>query len=211
MSRLCLRLSLSLTFAAVLTPVGALAQSQNSQSVADAARRAREAKEKAAQSAEKPKIITDDDIKPSNARPATDLTAASSAPAPASSAAASSASAPASAATDSGAAPSESVSAAQGSNPEQTNPSDSPELAQAKRALAQAQEELDFLKRELALDQDTFYASPGHDRDSAGKAKLDGEQQQIDAKQAQVNELKARLAKLLPPSSSSGQPQTPQP
>jgi hypothetical protein len=210
MSRLCLHLAVSLALGAALVPGGALAQSQNSQSVADAARRAREAKEKAAQSSQKPKVITNDDIRPSEAKPATDSASGSATPAPVPSADAAPARAPVAPMADSGSAPAEGVRPAQDSNSAAPSPNDSPEIAQAKRALAEAQQDLDFLKRELALDQDTFYSAPGHDRDSAGKAKLDAEQQQIDAKQALVSDLKARLAKLLSANSSSGQPQAPQ-
>ncbi len=210
MSRLCLHLAVSLALGAALVPVRALAQSQNSQSVAEAARRAREAREKASQISQKSKVITDDDIKPSAAKPATDSASGSATPAPAPSPEAPPASAPAAPIADSGSAPAEGVTPAQGSNSTAPNPKDSPEIAQAKRALAEAEQELEFLKRELALDQDTFYSAPGHERDSAGKAKLDAEQQQIDAKQAQVDELKAHLAKLMPPGESSGQPQAPQ-
>ena len=208
MSRSILRLIVAVACAALLLPSLGYAQSQNSQSVADAARRAREAKEKAAQAPQKSKVITDDDIKPSNAKPATDSVASASAPAPTADSNAAAPPPPVDAA-----APADTTAAgAPGANSEtQPNANDSSEVAEAKRAVAEAQKELDFLKRALGLDQDTFFSNPDHDRDAAGKAKLAGEQQQIDLKQADVDELKSKLTKLLAAGQSPEQPKTPQP
>ena len=206
MPRSTLRFSLALACAALLLP--SLAHSQNSQSVADAARRAREAREKAAQAPQKSKVITDDDIKPSNAKPATDSAAGASAPAPP---ADSNAAAPPPAADVAPPSDAAAASAPAPNSETQPNANDSSEVAEAKRAVAEAQKELDFLKRALGLDQDTFFSNPDHDRDAAGKAKLAGEQQQIDLKQADLDELKAKLAKLLAAGQSPEQPKNPQP
>ena len=75
-------------------------------------------------------------------------------------------------------------------------PSDDPEIARLKEKIADAEKDADLARRELALDQDTFYSNPDYGHDTAGKAKLDALQQQINEKQQQINRLKARLAAL---------------
>ena len=71
------------------------------------------------------------------------------------------------------------------------------EIAKTKELLAQAQTELDLAKRELALQNDTYFSNPDYAHDLAGKAKLDDQQKLIGDKQASVQELKDRLEKLL--------------
>jgi len=82
MSRcILLRLALPIALAATLLPAASFAQSQDSESVADAARRAREQKKTPAKPV---KVLTDDDVKP--ATPAsTDTPAAPGTSAPAAS------------------------------------------------------------------------------------------------------------------------------
>lgn len=71
-----------------------------------------------------------------------------------------------------------------------------PEIARLEKQVLESEKELDLLKRELALDNESYYSNPDYANDPAGKAKLDDEQQQINAKQQEVDELKARLAVL---------------
>jgi len=68
--------------------------------------------------------------------------------------------------------------------------------AKIKELLAQAQTQLDILKRELALDSDSFFSNPDYARDAKGKAKLDDLKQLIGDKQTSVEELKRQLTEL---------------
>jgi hypothetical protein len=158
------------------------AQTQT-ESVAAAARKAREAKK----AAPKSKVITDDDL---NKLPKTGADAVNVAT-PSASATQPASPAPAESATE---------------TPNQTTPSandgaakraENPELAKLKAQIAQVKKELDLAKRELALDQDTFFSNPDHDHDTNGKAKLAGDQQQINEKQQELDSLNTRLAALL--------------
>jgi hypothetical protein len=54
------------------------------------------------------------------------------------------------------------------------------------------------VKREQALQQDTYFSNPDYVHDTAGKAKLDSIKQQITGKQQELDRLKARLAELQP-------------
>lgn len=67
------------------------------------------------------------------------------------------------------------------------------EIAILKAKIASAETELNLQQREFALDQDTIYSNPLYLTTHAGKTKLDAEQRQIDEKQREIEELKARL------------------
>jgi hypothetical protein len=143
-----------------------------SQSIAEAARRSRES----AKNVTKPsKIITDDDLDKGNIKPgAQGLTLEAppkletQPPSP-----------------EASAAPDPATVAA---------PSDDPEIARLKDSIADAEKDAELARRELALQQDTFFSNPDHDHDVAGKAKLDALQQQINEKQQEIDRLKTRLA-----------------
>jgi hypothetical protein len=184
-----LRLAVAALVAATGLPLSAYAQSQDSQiqSVADAARRAREQK-KAADKQPAP-VITNDTLKP--AAPSPDA-----APAPGSSAqpAAEASNAPATSAAP--AAVEQSAPGSPAASGDQ-KPKDSTEVAAQKQQLAEAQKELDLLQRELSLEQDNVYSKPNSASDAAGKAKLDDLTQQLAGKQQSVEALKARLEALL--------------
>src|SRR5882724_9354589 len=68
--------------------------------------------------------------------------------------------------------------------------------AKTKELLAQAQTQLDILKRELALDSDSFFSNTDYAHDAKGKAKLDDLKQSIGDKQTSVEELKRQLTEL---------------
>ena len=51
-------------------------------------------------------------------------------------------------------------------------------------------------RRQLSLDQDSYFSNPDYVHDTAGKAKLDSEKQQINDKQQEIERLKTRLAAL---------------
>lgn len=201
-----LRLAIAVLIAAPVLPLTALAQSQDApaQSVAEAARRAREQKKAAAK--QPAPIITDDTLKP--AAPAAQAAPAQSpdaAPAPAPSPAAQPAS-------DSSGAPDASAASAPRAEPAANagdtaqKAKDSAELAALKQQVADAQKALELLERELALQQDTYISNPDHSHDPAGKAKLDAMLQQITDKQQAVDALKTQLAALLASTGSTAPP-----
>jgi len=174
-----MRLALSVLLAATLLPAGAFAQSQDTQSVAEAARRARAQKK----NSEKPaKVITDDtlevkkgDVQSATAEqlripgtPATPAQPASNAPS----------------------------SAAQGEKKASDDEQRAKDLAALKEQIKQGQSDLDLAKRELALQQDTYFSNVNYARDTAGKAKLDDLKQQVSDKQQELERLKARLTDL---------------
>jgi colicin import membrane protein len=169
-----LRLAVPFLLVSATFSVCAYAQSQDSQtdSVAEAARRAREQKKAAG---DKPApVITDDILKPS----------APQAPAASSDQAAADQK-------DADASKTEGGAAKEGDK-EKT----AAELADAKQQLADAEKAVDLAKRELALEQDNLYSKPDFQNDTAGKAKLDDLTQQIADKQQAVDDLKTRVADL---------------
>jgi hypothetical protein len=191
-NRISLRLAIVVLTAAVASPLSVLAQSQGQQtdSVADAARRARE-KKKAAEKQPAP-IITDDILKPS--APAAQQ---ANAPAPSSEAAPAPAAQPV--ADSSGARSSSDAAklapgspAGDGDQKAQV----SAELTALKQQLLEAQKALELLQRDMSLQQDTYISNPDHSHDVAGKAKLDAMLEQVTDKQLSVDNLKAQLAAL---------------
>jgi hypothetical protein len=196
MSRcLLMRYAVPAVLAATLLPAAAFAQSQDSQSVAEAARRAREKKKEQA----KPpaKVITDDtlDVKKGDVQSATAeqlrIPGTPTAPAPAP-AAGSAANAPAQ--TQATGAPA-AVNAS--ATPATKDGKEPKEVTELKEKIKQAESDLDLLNREYRLDQDAYFSKPDYADDAAGKQKLDDEKVQISSKQQEVDRLKAKLADLL--------------
>jgi hypothetical protein len=174
-----LRLAIPFLLVSAAFSLCAYAQSQDSQtdSVAEAARRAREQKKAAG---DKPApVITDDILKPS----------APQAPASSSDQAA---------ADQKGAAGD--AAKAEGADDKQSgqdgDKKTAAELADAKQQLADAEKALDLAKRELAVEQDNVYSKPDFQNDTAGLAKIDDLKQQIADKQQAVEDLKAHIADL---------------
>jgi hypothetical protein len=208
--RLLLPLSASvlLGFAALAPASRAQSQDAQSQSIADAARRSRDLKKNSAKSS---KVITDDDLEKKKVPPGEQGVPADAVPAP----------------DTQQAAPDAAAAAAQAPAPSPADAAEKAaearELAKLKAELAQALKELDLDQRELALDQDTHLSNPDYQHDSAGKAKVDADQQQITDKQQEVDRLKTRIAALLelqgraksaasaPPAPAANPPATPQP
>jgi predicted RNase H-like nuclease (RuvC/YqgF family) len=171
MSRLIsLRLAISVVVASALLPAAALAQSQDTQSVAEAARRAREQKKAAPKPAT---VITNDDVKP--ATPVTEPASPSGTTNPPSGQA-----------------------AAGSAAPDPKDEKTAKEIADLKEQIKQAQNELDLAQRQLSLEQDTYFSNPDYTRATAQKAKVDGLKQQVSDKQQTLDTLKARLAQLQP-------------
>ena len=158
----------------------AFSQSQDSQSVAEAARRAREKKKDSAKPA---KVITDEtlDVKKGDVQ-----NAVAEEPKLAG-------------------APDTAKQGAHGAvNPAPSDPQTQAakdeklkkEIAAVKEQLKDALSDLDLLQRENRLDQDTYYSAPNFASDSAGKQKLDDEQRKISDKRQEIDRWKAKLADL---------------
>lgn len=171
-------------------PAPARPQDQQTPSVAEAARRAREQKKKP----EKPaRIINDDNLKPAPGPTSPpDLQTAKAAE-------------PRVATEGAAAAPPEAATpAAPATPPAEATPEEKKDSA-AKSAEAESmkaqvealEKELDGLKRELPLERDNYYSKADYEHDTAGKARLDALLQQLTDKQQDVDALKTRLAALL--------------
>ena len=71
---------------------------------------------------------------------------------------------------------------------------DSPEAAGIQLKLDQAEQGLKVMQREFDLDQNAYYSKTNFAADTAGKAKIDAEQQQIQSLQSEIEHLKGELA-----------------
>jgi hypothetical protein len=155
---------------------------QQTQSVADAARQARAAKK-----AKTAKIISDEDIDPSSYRPGNQGLNVGSAP--------TSDSQPPNAAEVKADLKADEAQAA-AETTATVRPGEDAAIARVREELAAASAKLDLLKRENALDQDTYFSKPNYTTDHAGKSKLDAEQAEINDQQSVVDDLKSRLERL---------------
>src|SRR5437899_2627650 len=177
-----LRLTLPAVLSVTLLPAAAFAQSQDSQSVAEAARKARAQKKNTEKA---PKVITDEtlDVKKGDVQSATAeqprMPGSPEAPAQPAAAAA----------------------------PAAKDQKESKEVADLKVKIKRAQDDLDLLQREQSLENDSYYSQTDYAHDTAGKAKLDDLKQQVTDKQQELERLKARLAELQP--AHSGAASTP--
>ena len=169
------RTVLAVILAAAFVP-SAVSQSQDSQSVADAARRAREKKKDAAKPT---KVITDEnlDVKKGDVQSAV-------------------AEEPKIAGAPDTKAQTPAGPAANASTQASRDEKLKKEVDAVKQQLKEALGDLDLLQRENRLDQDEYYSKPNFASDTAGKQKLDDEQQQISNKRQEVEHLKAKLAEL---------------
>ena len=156
-------------------------QDSSAQSIADAAKRAREQKKNAGPST---KVITDDDLDSKNLKPGDEgLTV----PTPQ---------------IETQPPSTEAVAAAEAADKKaESSPADDPlkstddaKIARMKKALATAEEEFELAQRESALAEDTFYSNPDYQRDTAGQARLAELGQAIRDRQDKVARLKAELA-----------------
>lgn len=188
--RKALRFSPIFAFAVVSLLVAGTARTQSQEdSVAAAARRAREQKKNA-----KPvKTLTNDDL-PSAAAPGPAPSAT-----PQAGAAADAAEKPAKNAAPG--APADAQAADVAVSNDQQNAKDkktelTAALQHAKKNLAQAEKELDVLQRKQVLDSDSYYSKGDFANDKQGKDNLDAQAQQITDKQKSVALLKAHVAEL---------------
>ena len=77
-----------------------------------------------------------------------------------------------------------------------------PEAARIQSAIDDDERELNLFQRQFALDQEDYYSRPVTER-LGGNPQLDAEQQQIQELQAEIENLKAQLAALVPPQAST--------
>ncbi len=70
---------------------------------------------------------------------------------------------------------------------------DSPKDAGIQMELDHAEQELKVMQREFDLDQNAYYSKPNYAADTAGKAKIDAEAQQVQYLQSEVERLKGQL------------------
>ena len=185
-----LRVIAALLGAGVCLPVATLAQAQDAQaqqsaspssSVADAARRARDQKKNSAKSS---KVITDDDLDRHEFKPGQ---------------AGFNVMAPPQLETE----PPSAVAIAAAEAADKASEEEAKEaaaqdadIARLKVQITQGEKDLDVLRRQLALDQDSYFSKPDYAHDTAGKSNLDSEKQQINDRQEEVERLKTRLAAL---------------
>jgi hypothetical protein len=184
------RIISALLGASVCVPIIALAQSQDTQSqqsssVADAARQSREKKKNPSTSSKSRKVITDDDLDRGNFQPGQEGLNVGGSPK-----------------LETGPPNAQAVAAAEAADSaadkdalREATEQDA-EIARLKLQITEAERDLDLVRRQLTLDQDTYLANPDYAHDVAGKAKLGTEKQRIDDKQQEIDRLKPRLAAL---------------
>ena len=71
---------------------------------------------------------------------------------------------------------------------------DSPKDAGVQTELDEAEQELKVMQREFDLDQNAYYSKTNYTADTAGKAKIDAEAQQVQYQQSEVDRLKGKLS-----------------
>ena len=187
--RTTLRIVLPVALSATLLPAVAFAQSQDTQSVAEAARRARAQKK----NSEKPtKVITDENlnVKKGDVQSA----AAEQLRIPGS---------PEMPAQPAGGAANAPAQSSKTSSEDDARK----ERAALKEKMKETLSDLDLLQREYQLDQDSFYSSPDYAKNTAGKQKLDALKQQISDKHQELEQLRAKLAAL--PATQENSPSEP--
>lgn len=70
------------------------------------------------------------------------------------------------------------------------------ELAAAKKTLGSAKTDLDLAQREYKLDSSQFYSAPDYSANQQGQAKLDSDKSQVDAKQQAVEAAQKKVDEL---------------
>src|SRR5246127_1196229 len=189
----CVSAITAIIFAVIGLPAVARAQSQDAasqqstsqdSSVANAARRNRDKKKTAPNPPKSAKVITDDDLDRKNFKPGQDGLNVGASPMMETEPPSAQAVASAEAADEA---------------PEQQAAKDAEQdkqLATLKLEVTEAENGLDVAQGQFALDLDSFLTNPDHVHDVAGKAKLDGEKQDISNRQQEIEGLKVRLAAL---------------
>jgi len=184
-------LNIALLMASTVIPsrVNAQAQdvTQQNQSVADAARRNREQKKSLVRRA---RVISDDDLDREYFRSGQEGLNAGSAPA------LQTAAPDASAVVAAESADAAAIASTEAPVPNNKETKEDVEIDVVKARIAGEEIDLDLQKRALALNEDTVYSNPNYTDSHVGKAKLEAEQQRINEKQRQIEDLKGHLAAL---------------
>ncbi|HXJ12738.1 MAG TPA: hypothetical protein VNH19_10740 [Candidatus Limnocylindrales bacterium] len=162
---------------------GAWAQGGQEQSVAEAARKAKEQKKTAAKPTT---VITNDTLKPATPATVQNATAATESM-PGTKAASSDAATDAATAAEPASASSEAEAAKKKA-----------EIEALKLQVADKAKEVDLQQRELALANESYYSRPDFSKDPDGKAKLDAMQSDLTQKKDELAQLKAKLKALAP-------------
>ena len=182
--------SVALLGAGLSLPISLRAQPQDAQgqssgaqneSVADAARRNREKKKTPAETPKPAKVITDEDLDKGNFKPGQEGLNVG---------------APPKLETEPPSAEAVAAAEAEDKASEKDAANQDQQIGKLKLQIADGEKDLDVAQRQLALDSDSYYSQTGYAQDTAGKAKLDGEKQQISDEQQRLEQLKARLAAL---------------
>jgi hypothetical protein len=163
---------------------GARGQSDQEQSVADAARKAREQKKTAA----KPNtVITNDTLKPATPETVQNATAATERM-------------PGADATASSDPTAQTANAAQPPKEptEEEIAKKKAKIEALKQDIADKAKEVDLQQRSLVLENESYYSRPDFSKDPDGKAKLDAMQSDLTQKKDQLAQLKAKLKELAP-------------
>lgn len=166
---------------------GARAQSQPEQSVADAARKAREQKKTAAKPSA---VITNDTLKPASPGTVQNATAATESMPGAKPAADAATDATADAAANAAQPPKETA--------EEDLAAKKAKIESLKQQIADKAHEADLQQRALALANESYYSRPDFSKDPDGKAKLDAMQSDVAQKKEELAQLKAKLKDLAP-------------
>ena len=154
--------------------------SDNAPSVAEAAKRAREQKKNATKAA---RTLTDDSLQKASPSDISVVGTPAAPPAPdAANPAVAAAGKPAPAAS------------AEDEKEKQRKAGFKEALENAKKQLAAAEHELDVLQRKQALDDDAYHSKADFASDTAGKAKLTDDANQIEGKQTLIQSLKEKIA-----------------
>lgn len=159
------------------------AQGQQEESVAEAARKAREQKKTPAKPST---VITNDTLKPATPGTVQDATAATERM-PGADATSSDATADATTA----AAPAKESS-------DEEIAKKKAQIEALKQQIADKAKEVDLQQRTLALENESYYSRPDFSKDPAGKAKLDAMQTDVAQKKDELAQLKAKLKDLAP-------------
>ena len=190
--RVCV--STILLAACLVVMPSARAQSGQEQSVAEAARKAREQKKTAAKPST---VITNNTLKPATPATVQQATAVTE------SVPGTDATATSGATTDATAASGATTGAATAAQPPKG--SSEKEIAEKKakiealkQDIADKAKEVDLQQRALALANESYYSRPDFSKDPDGKAKLDAMQSDLAQKKDQLSQLKAKLRELAP-------------
>ena len=165
---------------------GARAQSDQGQSVAEAARKAREQKKTAAKPST---VITNDTLQPATPATVQNATAATERMPGAEATGTPAADATADAA--------KTAQTAKGPSEEEIAKKKA-EIAALKQEITDMAKEVDVQQRALALANESFYSRPDFSKDPDGKAKLDAMQSDLAQKKDELAQLKAKLKELAP-------------